>query len=169
VQFEEALNTPDPKEGLQRLIDPALGEDYPIDPILKVRPRQTDQYNAAAEKTSAYKKATYLVHHAGDTSINKAKINSQLALLQALYFKLLQNYLYPLCYVRTILSLTVTHHLPFWQMTVLARACTQEDPKARPTMRSIVVALMTLSSTSEFWDMNAIQENQGLVNLMSGR
>lgn len=36
VQFEEALNTPDPKEGLQRLIDPALGEDYPIDSILKV-------------------------------------------------------------------------------------------------------------------------------------
>ncbi|ONM03439.1 Chitin elicitor receptor kinase 1 [Zea mays] len=89
VTFEEALNTPDPKEGLQRLIDPALGEDYPIDSILK--------------------------------------------------------------------------------MTVLARACTQEDPKARPTMRSIVVALMTLSSTSEFWDMNAIQENQGVVNLMSGR
>ena len=37
LQFEEALNTPDPKEGLQRLIDPALGEDYPIDSILKVR------------------------------------------------------------------------------------------------------------------------------------
>jgi chitin elicitor receptor kinase 1 len=37
VQFEEALNTPDPKEGLQRLIDPALGEDYPMDSILKVR------------------------------------------------------------------------------------------------------------------------------------
>ena len=54
---------------------------------------------------------------------------------------------------------------------MLARACTQEDPKTRPTMRSIIVALMTLSSTSEFWDMNAIQdqENQGLVNLMSGR
>ncbi|WVZ91960.1 hypothetical protein U9M48_038063 [Paspalum notatum var. saurae] len=87
--FEEALNTPDPKDGLQRLIDPALGKDYPIDSILK--------------------------------------------------------------------------------MTMLARACTQEDPKARPTMRSVVVALMTLSSTSEFWDMNALQENQGLVNLMSGR
>ena len=55
------------------------------------------------------------------------------------------------------------------QLTMLARACTQEDPKARPTMRSIVVALMTLSSTSELWDMNAVQENQGLVNLMSGR
>ncbi|KAF8653852.1 hypothetical protein HU200_061981 [Digitaria exilis] len=87
--FEEALNTSDPKEGLKRLIDPALGEDYPIDSILK--------------------------------------------------------------------------------LTVLARACTQEDPKARPTMRSVVVALMTLSSTSEFWDMNALHENQGLVNLMSGR
>ncbi|OEL22627.1 Chitin elicitor receptor kinase 1 [Dichanthelium oligosanthes] len=87
--FEEALSAPDPKEGLQRLIDPALGEDYPIDSILK--------------------------------------------------------------------------------LTVLARGCTQEDPKARPTMRSIVVALMTLSSTSEFWDMNAVQENQDLVNLISGR
>jgi chitin elicitor receptor kinase 1 len=52
---------------------------------------------------------------------------------------------------------------------MLARACTQEDPKSRPTMRSIVVALMTLSSTSELWDMNAVQENEGLVNLMSGR
>jgi len=37
LQFEEALSTPDPKESLQRLIDPALGEDYPIDSILKVR------------------------------------------------------------------------------------------------------------------------------------
>jgi chitin elicitor receptor kinase 1 len=126
VQFEEALNTQDPKEGLQRLIDPALGEDYPIDSILKVRTTQ-----------------------------------------RLINIMLLQNYLYLLFYVRKIPSLT--HHLPFWQMTVLARACTQEDPKGRPTMRSIVVALMTLSSTSEFWDMNAIQENQGLVNLMSGR
>ncbi|XP_062194900.1 chitin elicitor receptor kinase 1-like isoform X2 [Phragmites australis] len=89
AKFEEALNRPDPKEGLQNLIDPVLGEDYPIDSILKV--------------------------------------------------------------------------------TALARACTQEDPKLRPTMRSVVVALMTLSSTSELWDMNSIQENQGLVSLMSGR
>ncbi|CAL5003075.1 unnamed protein product [Urochloa decumbens] len=63
--FEQALDTPDPKEGLQRLIDPALGEDYPMDSILG--------------------------------------------------------------------------------MTVLARACTQEDPESRPTMRSVVVALMTLT------------------------
>ncbi|KAE8772759.1 chitin elicitor receptor kinase 1 [Hordeum vulgare] len=87
--FEEALNAPDPKEGIGRLMDPKLGDDYPIDAILK--------------------------------------------------------------------------------MTHLANACTQEDPKLRPTMRSVVVALMTLSSTSEFWDMNALYENPGLVNLMSGR
>ncbi|XP_015695685.2 chitin elicitor receptor kinase 1 isoform X2 [Oryza brachyantha] len=87
--FEEALNSPDPKESLQTLIDPNLGEDYPIDSILK--------------------------------------------------------------------------------MTQLAKVCTQEDPKLRPSMRSVVVALMTLSSTSEFWDMNNLYENQGLVNLMSGR
>ncbi|XP_039817544.1 chitin elicitor receptor kinase 1-like isoform X2 [Panicum virgatum] len=69
--FEEALNAQDPKEGLRRLIDPALGlgEHYPMDSILK--------------------------------------------------------------------------------MTVLARACTQEDPESRPTMRSVVVALMTLSFMDE--------------------
>uniref|UniRef100_A0A0D3H2N5 Protein kinase domain-containing protein n=1 Tax=Oryza barthii TaxID=65489 RepID=A0A0D3H2N5_9ORYZ len=87
--FEEALNSPDPKEGLRTLIDPKLGEDYPIDSILK--------------------------------------------------------------------------------LTQLAKVCTREDPKLRPSMRSVVVALMTLSSTSEFWDMNNLYENQGLVNLMSGR
>ncbi|KAF8701372.1 hypothetical protein HU200_033703 [Digitaria exilis] len=62
--FEDALSTPDRKEGLQRLLDPTLGEDCPIDSVL--------------------------------------------------------------------------------EMTVLARACTQLDPKSRPTMRSVVVALMTL-------------------------
>ncbi|KAG2582748.1 hypothetical protein PVAP13_6KG158200 [Panicum virgatum] len=68
--FQEALNAQDPKEGLRRLIDPALGEHYPMDSILK--------------------------------------------------------------------------------MTVLARACTQEDPESRPTMRSVVVALMmTLSFMDE--------------------
>ncbi|KAG8087815.1 hypothetical protein GUJ93_ZPchr0010g11284 [Zizania palustris] len=33
--FEEALNSLDPKGGLGKLIDPKLGEDYPIDSILK--------------------------------------------------------------------------------------------------------------------------------------
>lgn len=37
LQFEEALSEPDPKEGLRKLIDPRLGEDYPIDSVLKVR------------------------------------------------------------------------------------------------------------------------------------
>jgi hypothetical protein len=36
LQFEEALSRPDPKEGLEGLIDPRLGEDYPMDSILKV-------------------------------------------------------------------------------------------------------------------------------------
>jgi chitin elicitor receptor kinase 1 len=127
VQFEEALNTPDPKEGLQRLIDPALGEDYPIDSVLKVRNRH-----------------------------------------RLIIIMLLQNYFLPslLCSQN---SQPNSNTFYAWQMTVLARACTQQDPKARPKMRSIVVALLSLSSTSEFWDMNAIPENQGLVNLMSGR
>ncbi|XBI50768.1 hypothetical protein VPH35_114128 [Triticum aestivum] len=83
--FEETLTASDPKEGLQKLIDPKLGDDYPMDAIL--------------------------------------------------------------------------------MMTHLANACTEEDPKMRPTMRSVVVVLMTLSSMSELWDM----KNPGLVNIMSGR
>ncbi|RZC44083.1 hypothetical protein C5167_037033 [Papaver somniferum] len=45
-------------------------------------------------------------------------------------------------------------------------ACTQENPQLRPTMRSIVVALMTLSSST---DVGSFYENHGLVNLMSAK
>ncbi|XP_059439317.1 chitin elicitor receptor kinase 1 isoform X2 [Corylus avellana] len=55
------------------------------------------------------------------------------------------------------------------KMAHLAKACTQENPQLRPTMRSIVVALMTLSSSTEDWDVGAFYENQVLVHLMSGR
>jgi hypothetical protein len=33
------------------------------------------------------------------------------------------------------------------QMTQLAKACINRDPKQRPTMRSVVVSLMKLNST----------------------
>lgn len=36
LQFEEALNKSDPCEGLRKLVDPRLGENYPIDSVLKV-------------------------------------------------------------------------------------------------------------------------------------
>ncbi|KAJ0988723.1 hypothetical protein J5N97_007079 [Dioscorea zingiberensis] len=55
------------------------------------------------------------------------------------------------------------------KMALLAKACTQEEPQLRPSMRSIVVALMTLSSATEDWDLGALHENQSFVNLMSGR
>ncbi|XP_041007245.1 lysM domain receptor-like kinase 3 [Juglans microcarpa x Juglans regia] len=55
------------------------------------------------------------------------------------------------------------------KVAMLAKACTQEDPQLRPSMRAIVVALMTLSSTTEDWDVRAFYENKSLVNLMSGR
>ncbi|KAK4485055.1 hypothetical protein RD792_007663 [Penstemon davidsonii] len=48
----------------------------------------------------------------------------------------------------------------------LAKACTHENPQLRPSMRSIVVALMTLSSSTEDWDIGSFYENQGLVHLM---
>nr|GMD02913.1 lysm domain receptor-like kinase 3 [Ipomoea batatas] len=55
------------------------------------------------------------------------------------------------------------------KMAHLAKACTHENPQLRPSMRSIVVALMTLSSSSEDWDIGSFYENQGLVHLLSGR
>ncbi|XP_062160386.1 lysM domain receptor-like kinase 3 isoform X2 [Alnus glutinosa] len=55
------------------------------------------------------------------------------------------------------------------KMAHLAKACTQENPQLRPSMRSIVVALMTLSSSTEDWDVGSFYENQILVHLMSGR
>ncbi|KAK1568667.1 hypothetical protein Q3G72_027366 [Acer saccharum] len=55
------------------------------------------------------------------------------------------------------------------KMAQLAKVCTQELPQLRPSMRSIVVALMTLSSTTEDWDVGSFYENHALVNLMSGR
>lgn len=55
-------------------------------------------------------------------------------------------------------------------MAQLAKACTQDEPNKRPSMRSVVVALMTLSSASELWDINHLFDNNpGLANLMSGR
>ncbi|KAK9084783.1 hypothetical protein Sjap_025194 [Stephania japonica] len=55
------------------------------------------------------------------------------------------------------------------KMAQLARACTLENPQLRPPMRSIVVALMTLSSSTEDWDIGSFYENQAMLNLMSGR
>ncbi|QHN91327.1 uncharacterized protein DS421_17g573900 [Arachis hypogaea] len=56
-----------------------------------------------------------------------------------------------------------------FKMAQLANACTERDPKRRPKMRSVVVALMTLGSGTENWDIASFYENPALVNLMSGR
>ncbi|KAK7277130.1 hypothetical protein RIF29_18280 [Crotalaria pallida] len=87
--FEGVLNQPDPTEELCKLVDPRLGDNYPIDSVRK--------------------------------------------------------------------------------LAQLGKACTQDNPQLRPSMRSIVVALMTLSSTTDDWDVGSFYENQNLVNLMSGR
>ncbi|KAK8468891.1 hypothetical protein PHAVU_006G146400 [Phaseolus vulgaris] len=87
--FEEVLGLSDPKENLRQLVDPRLGDNYPLDSVFKV--------------------------------------------------------------------------------SQLAKACTHENPQLRPSMRSIVVALMTLSSATEDWDVGSFYENQALVHLMSGR
>jgi len=36
LQFEEALNQSNPSEVIRKLVDPRLGENYPIDSVLKV-------------------------------------------------------------------------------------------------------------------------------------
>uniref|UniRef100_A0A803MB98 Protein kinase domain-containing protein n=1 Tax=Chenopodium quinoa TaxID=63459 RepID=A0A803MB98_CHEQI len=40
------------------------------------------------------------------------------------------------------------------QVAELAKACTHEKPELRPSMKSVVVALMTLSSATENWDID---------------
>ncbi|KAG7987803.1 hypothetical protein I3843_03G152200 [Carya illinoinensis] len=87
--FDDVLNQSDPVEDLGKLVDPRLGDGYPLDSVRKV--------------------------------------------------------------------------------AQIAKACTQENPQLRPSMRAIVVALMTLSSTTEIWDARSFYENPALVNLMSGR
>ncbi|EOX93288.1 Chitin elicitor receptor kinase 1, RLK1, putative [Theobroma cacao] len=67
--FENVLNQPDPMQDLCKLIDPRLGDNYPVDSVLK--------------------------------------------------------------------------------MAQLAKACTEENPKLRPSMRSIVIALTILSSSTQ--------------------
>ncbi|CAL0308688.1 unnamed protein product [Lupinus luteus] len=89
LQFEGVFNQPDPTEDLCKVVDPRLGDNYPIDSVRK--------------------------------------------------------------------------------LAQLAKACTHDNPQLRPSMRSIVVALMTLSSTTDDWDVGSFYENQNLVNLMSGR
>jgi hypothetical protein len=37
LQFEDVLNQPDPGEDLRKLVDPRLGEDYPLDSVRKVK------------------------------------------------------------------------------------------------------------------------------------
>lgn len=87
--FEDALNEADPKEGICKLVDPKLGDDYPLDSV--------------------------------------------------------------------------------WNVALLAKTCTHENPQLRPSMRSVVVALMTISSSTADWNIGAFYENQGLAHLMTGR
>ncbi|KAJ9551717.1 hypothetical protein OSB04_015762 [Centaurea solstitialis] len=55
------------------------------------------------------------------------------------------------------------------KMAQLAKACTHDNPQLRPSMRSVVVALMTLSSSMEDQDAGSFYENQTLVTLVSER
>ncbi|KAF8031913.1 hypothetical protein BT93_D0968 [Corymbia citriodora subsp. variegata] len=56
-----------------------------------------------------------------------------------------------------------------YKMATLAKACTQENPQLRPTMRSVVVVLTALSSTEDDWDIGSICKAHSSVNLVSGR
>ncbi|KAF8030230.1 hypothetical protein BT93_E2621 [Corymbia citriodora subsp. variegata] len=56
-----------------------------------------------------------------------------------------------------------------YKMATLAKACTQENPQLRPTMRSVVVALTALSSTEDDWDIGSICKAHSSVSLVSRR
>ncbi|XP_054787839.1 lysM domain receptor-like kinase 3 [Prosopis cineraria] len=56
-----------------------------------------------------------------------------------------------------------------YKMAQLAKACAHENPQLRPSMRSIVVALMTLSSSTEDWDVGSFYETQAMMHLVAGR
>ncbi|KAI5080832.1 hypothetical protein GOP47_0004015 [Adiantum capillus-veneris] len=51
-----------------------------------------------------------------------------------------------------------------WKMATLAGACTREEPLLRPNMRVVVVALMTLSSSTQDWEAD-----HGMQGVLSGR
>ncbi|KAG6549898.1 hypothetical protein Mapa_008406 [Marchantia paleacea] len=87
--FDEVVSDPDGKEKLRKLVDPALGDNYPLESA--------------------------------------------------------------------------------WKMAQLAGACTQENPELRPSMRTAVVALMTLSSTTQDWEMHAYGSERVITGLISGR
>ncbi|CAM6099741.1 unnamed protein product [Calypogeia fissa] len=57
-----------------------------------------------------------------------------------------------------------------WKMARLAADCTQENPELRPSMRTVVVALMTLSSTTPSWETGSLgSQITGIPSFMSGR
>ncbi|GMI93292.1 chitin elicitor receptor kinase 1, LysM-containing receptor-like kinase 1 [Hibiscus trionum] len=55
------------------------------------------------------------------------------------------------------------------KMARLAQSCTLENPHLRPSMRTLVVALMTLSSSTEDSDVGSLHDNKALISLVSGR
>ncbi|PIN11223.1 Serine/threonine protein kinase [Handroanthus impetiginosus] len=60
--------------------------------------------------------------------------------------------------LRKLVDLRLGNDYPFDSVSKvahLAKACTNENPQSRPSMRSIVVALTTLSSSSEDWNIGA--------------
>eukprot|EP00249_Psilotum_nudum_P012896 c24031_g1_i1 orf=105-2123(+) len=55
-----------------------------------------------------------------------------------------------------------------WKMALLAGACTQDNPELRPNMRAVVVALMTLLSFTQDWEVGSYGVgDQVLGNLVS--
>ncbi|KAF3786753.1 hypothetical protein EJ110_NYTH13489 [Nymphaea thermarum] len=107
AMFDNAFAVANPKENLKKLVDPRLGDSYPIDSVYKV------------------------------------------------------------CAASVFLLFPSLRFLD--AMAELGKLCTQESPQDRPPMRSVVVALMALSSSSEDWDVGSFYENKARINLMAGR
>ncbi|CAN4108670.1 unnamed protein product [Withania somnifera] len=94
--FDEAHSHPNQIEGISRLIDPKLGDNYPLIQFIRYNPK-------------------------------------------------LFNY----CTTLLPISLSLRPIACLLQMAQLAKACTEKRPQMRPTMKSVVVSLITLSFPTE--------------------
>lgn len=87
------------------------------------------------------------------------KVNVLLSFRLLLYKILEENVLLTKLFaVTSLMYLVVTE---YFQMAQLAEACTQEDPTRRPNMRKAVVALMTLSSSTQDWELSSFGRHSG--------
>jgi len=84
--------------------------------------------------------------------------------------QLIQFARYQLCKIfYFILMITFSTLIKVWPFFNFADGTTSQSMYNERSTTSTVVALMTLTSTTEDWNISSFYENPAFVNLMSGR